>query len=219
MTYYRYSMVSNKTRYYEFFDKKDIPNYSLSCAIRHYFPLSFGHMKAMIGAIIRHHEVKDIYSGYPSVLSREAMELNMRGMANGWIRMFHLTDLKQRDSNVDNEHNKDFNTNLLRSMFEFCLSKGWKPVVVITPFSDILNKYFGDEFITTTLGDMVNKATEGLHVDVLDYRVHPAFQQDYSSFLDGGFRLTKKGSIKFVKLVLNDLNMKGYSLTNSTTGR
>ncbi len=218
VTYYRYSMVSNKTRYYEFLNKKDIPNYSLSCAVRHYFPLSLGRLKAMAGAIVRHHEEKDIYAGYPSSLSREAMELNMQGMANGWIKMFHLADLKQRDSNVDNEHNKDFNTTLLRSMFEFCLSKGWKPVVVITPFSDILNKYFGDEFIATSLGDMISKATDGLNVDVLDYRLHPAFQQDYSSYLDGGFRLNKKGSIKFVKQVLNDLNIKGYSLTNSTIG-
>lgn len=218
VTYYRYSMVSNKTRYYEFLDKKDIPNYSLSCAIRHHFPLSLGRMKAMVGAIVRHHDVKDIYAGYPSVLSREVMELNMQRMANGWIKMFHLSDLKQRNTNMDNEQNKDFNTSLLRSMFEFCLSKGWKPVVVITPFSDILNKYFGDEFIATSLGDMISKATDGLKVDVLDYRLHPAFQQDYSSYLDGGFRLNKKGSIKFVKQVLNDLNIKGYSLTNSTIG-
>lgn len=219
VTFYRYSMTLNKTRYYGFLNKKDIPSFSLLCALRHYFPLSLGCMKALLGTIIRHNEEKGLYSGYPPVLSREAIELNMRAMANGWIKMFHLTDLKQRNTNMDNEHNKDFNTSLLRSMFEFCLSKGWKPIVVITPFSDILNKYFGDEFINTSLGDMVNKATDRLQVDVLDYRVHPAFQQDYTSFLDGGFRLNKKGSIKFVKLVLNDLNTKGYSLTNSTISR
>lgn len=216
VTYYRYSMVSNKARYYEFLNKKDIPNYSLPCALRHYFPLSIGRLKSMIGVIIRGQEVNDIYAGYPTVLSREAMEINMQRMADGWINLFHLKNLKQKDENKENEQNKVSNTKLLRSMLEFCIDKGWKPVVVITPFSEILNNYFGEEFIDSSLGEMVNKASEGLGVDILDYRTHPSFLQDYSSFWDGGFKLNKKGSIRFVKLVLQDLNNRGYNLTNST---
>lgn len=216
VTFYRYSMVSNKTRYYEFLNKKDIPNYSLSSALRHYFPLSIGRLKSMIGTTVRGQEANDIYAGYPSVLSRETIEINMQRMADGWINLFHLKNLEQKDESKENEKNKAFNTNLLRSMFEYCLNKGWKPVVVITPFSDVLNKHFGEEFVASSLGDMVKTANEGLGVELLDYRNHPSFQLDYSSFLDGGFRLNKKGSIKFVKLVLQDLNNRGYNLTNST---
>ena len=218
VTYYRYSMSLNKMRYYDFLIKSDIPDYSLYNAFRHLFPLSSSRLKAMLITILRQEKVKDIYAGYSSYLTREHMELNMKAMANVWINLFHLRDLKQKNSNLNNEQNKVFNTNLLRSMFEMCLSKGWKPVVVITPFSDILNQYFGEEFISASLDDMINKASDGLNVEVIDYRTHPAFQQDYSSFLDGGFRLNQKGSVKFVKVLLNDLNDKGYNLTNKTIG-
>ncbi len=218
VTYYRYSMVTNKLRYYDFLNKNDIPDYSIIKALKHYFPLPLFHLKRMVKSYIKQRELKDIYTNYPSSLSQDMMKKNMKGMANGWISLFNLCDLKQKDNNSNNEQNKNFNTKLLRSMFEFCLSKGWKPIVVITPFSDILNKYFGDEFISFSLGDMVNKASENLDVEILDYRTHPSFQQDYNLYLDGGFRLNLKGSIKFVKLLLQDLNFRGYNLSNSTIG-
>ena len=65
---------------------------------------------------------------------------------------------------------------------------------------------------------MISQARRNLKVEVIDYRMHPEFQQDYGLYLDGGFRLNKRGSEKFVKKLLNDLNAKGYNLTNSSIG-
>lgn len=218
VTYYRYSMVSDKSRYYEFLTKSDIPDYSIVKALRCRFPLSLRRLKSFIAAIVKGQDVKTIYSDYPSQVTQEKMVANMRGMADGWINLFHLKDLQQEDTGVTNLENKTFNTSLLRTMFEYCLNKGWNPVVVIPPFSDILNQYFGEDFIASSLNDMISQARRNLNVEVLDYRMHPAFQQDYGLFLDGGFRLNKRGSEKFVKLVLRDLNTKGYNLTNSSIG-
>lgn len=218
VTYYRYSMVTDKSKYYVFMGRKEIPDYSLIKAIRCYFPLTVDRLKSMIVTFIKGNEIRTIYSSYKSFPTHEAMINNMRGMADGWIKLFRLNDLKRKDDNPVNEENKRFNTQLLRSMFDFCLSKGWNPVVVIPPFSDILNQHFGEEFISNSLYEMISQASKGLQVEVLDYRLHQDFQHDYSSYLDGGFRLNKKGSIKFVKKLINDLNNKGYNLSNETIG-
>lgn len=218
VTYYRYSMVSDKTRYYEFLGKQYIPDYSYARALRNTFPLTMGRMKSMVVSFLKGNEEKTIYSGYTSQLPLQKMEANMKGLADGWIKLFHLKDLKQKDNSIENNKNKDFNTALLRKVFDYCLNRGWKPVVVIPPFSGILNQYFGNEFVSGSLKAMIEESRMDLNIEVLDYRLCPAFQNDYGLYLDGGFRLNKRGSEMFVKMVLNDLNAKGHNLTNSSIG-
>ena len=216
VTYYRYSMVADKDRYYEFLGKEEIPDYSIVKAVRCSFSISPKRIKSLVISFVKGHTVKTIYSDYSSIPSLETMKNNMKEMADGWITLFHLKNLKEKDDSPVNETNKIYNTNVLKSMFEYCLLKGWKPVVVIPPFSDLLNNYFGDEFVSSSLGDMVKNAIGDLDIPLLNYRKHPAFQEDYYSFLDGGFRLNKNGSIKFVKMLLRDLNDKGHHYTNTT---
>ena len=216
VTYYRYSMVSDKARYYEFLDKDDIPDYSIVKAVRSRFFLSPRKIKTLVISLVKGQTAKTIYSDYSTIPSQETMKNNMKGMAEGWISLFNLRDLKQKDDSPVNEENKAFNTMILKSMFEYSLSKGWKPVVVIPPFSALLNNYFGEEFVSNSLGNMVKNAIGDLDIPLLDYRKHPTFQEDYYSFLDGGFRLNKIGSIKFIKMVIRDLDDKGYHLSNAT---
>lgn len=216
VTYYRYSMVVDKARYYEFLEKKDIPDSSIVKYIKSRYPITPIRIKSMAASIIKGQATKTIYSEYTSPLTMEAMKKNMKRMADGWIKLFHLKDLKQKDDSPVNEQNKAFNTNILKTMIGYCMSRGWRPVVVIPPFSDLLNAYFGDEFVSNSLGDMIRNAIGDSDIDLLDYRKHPSFQKDYVSFLDGGFRLNKNGSIKFIKMVLQDLNGKGHHLTNET---
>ena len=216
VTYYRYSMVADKAKYYEFLGKDDIPDYSIVKFIKSRYPITPRRIKSMAASMVKVQRTKSLYSEYASPLPMEAMKKNMKGMVDGWIKLFHLKDLKRKDDNPVNEANKSFNTKMLRLMFEYCLTKGWKPVVVIPPFSDLLNAYFGDEFVSSSLGDMINNAIGDFDISLIDYRKHPSFQEDYASFLDGGFRLNKNGSIKFIKMVLHDLNGKGQHLTNET---
>ena len=219
VTYFRYDMVSDKTNYYSFLSRKEIPSYSISDIIKSVFPLYGKKLKKAKRILLDVAEKSDIYEKATAFLSKEEAENNMKGMADCWIRLFNLQNLKNADQNDTNSYNQNVNTSLLKSMFLFCHEMSWHPVVVIPPFSSELNQFFGDDFINSSLYGMIKDAKEGMDVPLLDYRNDKSFQQQYSLFIDGGFRLSKYGSIKLIRMVLDDLTLLGYNLTNKVIGR
>jgi len=216
--FYRYDMVNDKTKYYDIFNRDEIPNYSVLSFIRSKLLLSLSKVKSMISVWIKMNEKQDVTDGYPSYISSEQREKNMKSMADCWIKLFNLKNLKEEDHSAVNFANKQYNTKLLRSMLEYCIENNWKPVITIPPFSKDLNSHFGDSFINSVLMDMINEAKDGMDIPVMDYRTSPDFQSDYTSFVDGGFRLSKSGSKKFTKKLFSDLNSIGYCLNNKTIG-
>lgn len=216
--FYRYSMVKDKTKYYKFLKSDELPEFSLFEYVKNKIPLNFAKFKSMISSMVKMNEKYDIVDGYPSSLSTELRERNMKSMADGWMKLFNLPNLKENNDNPANISNKQFNTDLLKSMLVYCFENNLKPVITIPPFSKDLNNYFSDAFVQDVLLDMIDKAKEGMDVPVLNYRTSSQFQLDYSSFVDGGFRLSKSGSMKFSRILFNDLNSLGYCLNNRTIG-
>lgn len=219
VTFYRYDMVSDRTHYYTFLNRNEIPMFSIKDKLQCLFPLHGKRIKRVL-RILKDEPVRNgIYGNLHSSVSKEDAEKNMKGMAEGWISLFHLENLKQADKHEMNLCNQNRNTSLLRSMFQFCYERSWHPIVVIPPFSSELNQYFGDDFIDCSLFKMIGEAIDGMDVPVLDYRTNKSFQQQDSLFIDGGFRLSKYGSTKFIRMILNDLSSLGYNLTNGTIGK
>lgn len=214
---YRYKMVTDKQKYYQFLKSYELPNYSLSDATNRIFSRDIG-MKQKLKRIIKDTDLLyDVVENYPPVCSEEEKKKNMAGMANGWVKLFNLNDLKSPNINSENQSNLEFNANLLKSMVEFCIEKKWKPIFVITPFSSELNQYFGYEFVQTVLYKLMQPAREKYNVPVFDYRTHESFQNDDASYIDGGFRLSKYGSKKFIKLLFRDMEKDTYN--NSKIGK
>lgn len=208
---YRYQMVANKQKYYSFLKMSELPSYSITDVYHKLFMGTVG-MKQKIKRIMKDTELHDdVVESYPPVCSEEEKKKNMAGMANGWIKLFHLDDLKTSSINSENQTNMEFNANLLKSMVEFCVEKKWKPVFVITPFSAELNQYFGGEFVQAILYKLMEPAREKYNVPVYDYRTHKSFQNDDASYIDGGFRMSKYGSKKFLRLLFRDLDKETYN--------
>lgn len=214
---YRFKMVVNKERYFNFLKSSELPSYSLSDACYRYFLRIFG-MKQKIKRIIKDNDVlNDVAEIYPPICLKREKKRNMEGMANGWIRLFRLEDLKSPNINSENIYNLEFNANLLTNMVEFCIERKWKPVFVITPFSAELNQYFGEKFVQAVLYKLMEPAREKYNVPVFDYRTHESFQKDDASYIDGGFRMSKYGSKKFMKLLFRDMDKNIYN--NSKIGK
>ena len=205
VSFYRYSMTSNKGLYYTFMIRCDIPAYNILEALNYYFPIRLGTLKRIKSLVKDADEYSDVIEKFPPTCSDAMAVLNMKAMAEGWCRMFRLKNLKESSNDGVNMVNQEYNANLLKSMVLFCKEHKWKPVFVITPFSAELNQYFSDEFVNSALYKMMEPSVQEYKVPIYDYRKCESFQHDKASFLDGVFRLSKFGCRKFMRHLLNDL--------------
>lgn len=160
--------------------------------------------------------ISDVVQKIKPAYTAEQRNAAMKGMADGWIRLFKLVNLRDIDFTDEMQNRIRKNTETLRSMIEYSKSKGWRPVVVVIPHSALLNSYFSDAFVESSLKRIAVDATKGLNVPFFDYRKHKDYQYNPSMFLDGGFRMSKIGSNHFTRIVLDDLNRIGYNLNNKT---
>ncbi len=214
-------VVFNYRQYFHVLDNKRLPKklvHSIKYRLGYYLPLA-QNIKRAIRIFFDVPLIKDVVERYPAFCPALQAQKNMKGMAQGWIRLFHLPDLKQAD--LSEENNKRINTNAttLTEMITYSRKMGWNPIIVIVPSSAELNKYFSDQFIENTLLKMVNEVREVTDVSVFDYRKEGTFQHDSSLFVDGGFRMSKYGSLKFIRRLISDLNKEGYNLSNKNISK
>ncbi len=217
VSYYRYKFVVDKSNYYGFLGKNEIPCYSFTDYLKYHFPLCGRRIKKVFRIFIDKSKNNSIYSG--PYITEEQSQKNMKSVAECWISLFRLKDMKQADKSEDNEENLQYNIEVLHSMFDFCLEKGWHPIVVIPPFSASLNNYFGEDFIEHSMNRLIKGAIGNKDIPVLNYRTSKEFQNQISFFEDGGFKLNKCGSMNFLKILMKELSSHGYILNNSTIGK
>ena len=206
--FFRYSMSHNEADYYKLLPLSDIPNHSPLKAFKYYLvirPNKHG-IKNCIRAFIDTPVTKRLSERYPEYYNLDFAEKQMKGMADGWINLFHLNDLKRKTENKENDRNLEYNTRVLLDICTKLKQRKAKVYFVIPPFSRILNQYFGDEFITSGLYKMIGSIPKELYQEVLDLRKGTDYQNDFSCFYDGGFRLSKRGSQKFLKQIFMRLS-------------
>lgn len=213
VTFYRYRMTTDKSKYYRIFKPKELPDYSFLNNIKRVISLTNIKNRLKV-ALLGNPNTDYCIAPEEGCASREKRDYYLKSLVNGWIDLFGLQDLKEKDVSAKNQANMDFNTELLVSMVEFCLQHNWKPVLVITPFSHLLNEYFGKDFLDNSIRSMLGKVAAMYNIPYLDYQNTPEFQLDYSAYSDGGFRMSRYGSRKFTKLLLGDLNKLGHKLNN-----
>lgn len=217
VAYYRYSMVVNKDLYYKLLNKAEIPSYSTKAAIRHRLPIMPKTWRRIKSLIKDADEITDIVENFPLTCSEAKAQTNMKSMVDGWINLFKLNNLKEPTERKFNLDNQEFNAELLKNMIAYCKNRKWNSVFVITPFSAELNQYFDEPFVQSALYKLMEPSVKEFNVPICDYRTHEAFQHDKASFIDGGFRMSKYGSKKFMRLLLSDI--KGQTYTNENLRR
>lgn len=201
--YYSYDQ-SPKYNSYQLLSYDEIPNFSRKQKLKYKFPLVFdGNLKQNI----KHTLVDDIYvktidEFYPSTITVVQAERNMKGMAEGWKKLFHIENLKEKSTNEENEKNLEHNAHVVTDMIRICSEHGVTPVFVMTPISKYLNQYFGDDFLNNGIMKMVDMTDPEHKVLFLDYRKDSFFQNNISLFADGGFRINYEGSRIFCKMVM-----------------
>ena len=152
---------------------------------------------------------------YQSYWARTAQDASLpeaqraaKERADGWRRQFALADMENPRS-AEHLHPVFQQTQaLVRAMISFCQTRGWRPVIVIPPLSDVMKKEFSREFMRAVLYDNVREAnTAG--IPILDYLYDERFD-DYHLYGNADF-LNKDGRRLFTQTVLHDLEKMAES--------
>lgn len=158
----------------------------------------------------------DLKNNGDTILSEGKAVANMTSLVAVWMKLFHLSDLTNARLSDVNKQSLEDNEKLLSDLVSYCKSKSWQPVFVVTPFSKYLNSLFSEEFTEAILTSSIYRVSQQQGILVFDYQRAKTFQDDLSLYVDGGFRLSKRGSAKFIKMLFADMTKQGIKADNST---
>lgn len=205
--------------YYKLFGFREVSNslkYNIRYWLKYLFPIGAKNMKKFGRILFDVALVNNVVDGHPVSVSDNEARQNMMNMANGWISMFHLKDLKATELPDEIQRRLTENARTLKAIIDYCLQKKWQPVVVVPPVSSELNKHFSNAFIEKVLINIVSNCTKGKNVPVYNFLKSEVFQYNWALFCDGGFRLNRYGSKKFVRHLFRKMNTTGIIANNST---
>lgn len=203
--YYTYKASPQYNSYF-LLSHKEIPNFKLSRYLSYRLPLlsDFKQIFRSLKFLLSEQEMS-LDALFPPSVSEEVAKMNMKGMAEGWMHLFRLPNLRERNQDALNERALKENTNDLKVMIDDCIQHEIVPVIVITPFAKELTNYFGKAFLDNGMYKLIQDAVGTHQVRVLDYLYDADFQDNRSLFVDGGFRLNNAGSSLLCKKVMKEL--------------
>lgn len=203
--YYTYKASPQYNSYF-LLSHKEIPNFKLSRYLSYRLPLlsDFKQIFRSLKFLLSEQEMS-LDALFPPSVSEEVAKMNMKGMAEGWMHLFRLPNLREKNQDALNERALKENTNDLKSMIDDCIQHEIVPVIVITPFAKELTNYFGKAFLDNGMYKLIQDAVGTHQVRVLDYLYDADYQNNRSLFADGGFRLNNAGSSLLCKKVMKEL--------------
>ena len=203
--YYTYKASPQYNSYF-LLSHKEIPNFKLSRYLSYRLPLlsDFKQIFRSLKFLLSEQEMS-LDALFPPSVSEEVAKMNMKGMAEGWMHLFRLPNLREKNQDALNERALKENTNDLKVMIDDCIQHEIVPVIVITPFARELTNYFGKAFLDNGMYKLIQDAVGTHQVRVLDYLYDADYQNNRSLFADGGFRLNNAGSSLLCKKVMKEL--------------
>lgn len=203
--YYTYKASPQYNSYF-LLNHKEIPNFKLSRYLSYRLPLlsDFKQIFRSLKFLLSEQEMS-LDALFPPSVSEEVAKMNMKGLAEGWMHLFRLPNLREKNQDALNERALKENANDLKSMIDDCIQHEIVPVIVITPFAKELTNYFGKAFLDNGMYKLIQDAVGTHQVRVLDYLCDADFQDNRSLFADGGFRLNNAGSSLLCKKVMKEL--------------
>lgn len=215
-TLYHWGQLNEGLKHYGFMPRKYKKDWKLKDFIKYHLPL-FPLDARRAARIMRDSKpMDDIVNLYPSrVYTKEEVEKKAQCMVDTWKRLFQLNDLKTAVSNEKNLNEVNTNKKYVEQMMDYCHECHFVPIIVIPPFVKQLNDYFSSDFISSTLGSVLDSA-KSKNVKIYDFRTEPCFQENTGLYADGFFCLNKYGSEKFVKMLLSRMKEDGIVIDNNT---
>ena len=149
--YYTYKASPQYNSYF-LLSHKEIPNFKLSRYLSYRLPLlsDFKQIFRSLKFLLSEQEMS-LDALFPPSVSEEVAKMNMKGMAEGWMHLFRLPNLREKNQDALNERALKENATDLKSMIDDCIQHEIVPVIVIPPFAKELTNYFGKAFLDNGL--------------------------------------------------------------------
>lgn len=207
-----------KFRYQKAFPK--VQKYPLKFAtkIKAAFPILF-HPKQIRYILRDDLKLADFYAKYPTYMDVKCSEREMDSLVECWKSLFRLADMKQLNFSEINKQTVRLNETILKEIIDFCKENGFRPILVVPPFSKCLNQHFSSEFKNVVVHEKLLAISNEMQIPYLNYQDDADYQYHYELFCDGGFRLNKRGSKYFICRLARDLQKFGINISNKTVGR
>lgn len=131
------------------------------------------------------------------------LEADAKRWIDGWKRQFGISDF-DAPLTKGNEEGRAYRINLMQTLIDFCMERGYKPVYVIPPVTEHLAKYYTPKFEETYIYGYLQAVNRD--VLTLDYSKDDDFRKNENLFFNSFF-LNKQGRQIFTRRVLNDLGL------------
>lgn len=149
-------------------------------------------------------EIKHLFKNKENnKMNEKEMQADAEKFMSGWMFEFSIIDFKN-ELILKNKDAYDDSAKILSNIIEFCLARNFKPVLILPPVSKYLSEKFTPEMLQLFVYDFVRKANKK-SIIFLDYWNDSEFSNN--AYYRNSFFLNYKGSKKFTKKVLKDLNM------------
>lgn len=136
-------------------------------------------------------------------LSEKQVDEAAQMRCNDWVKEFHLKDTQSDIIPLELENKMAESRHILTDIIDFCLSNGFRPVLVVTPVSGIMNSHLSDAFMKKVLYDNIEMANKR-NVPVLDYMRDERFAEaDF--YCNSADLLNLKGRRLFTKVAVKDI--------------
>lgn len=151
---------------------------------------------------LKNKKIEKIYIKYPSDLSKEEKEKK--------AILVSLGHLGINDKRFIND--KSIGILQLKNILKFCEEKGFKPILITTPFTYYYNDQIGEKNYQERIYDNIKEIEKQMNKKYLylDYSHDKRFENNLEYFLDGD-HLNQKGAEYFTEILLNDIKSHGYS--------
>lgn len=146
---------------------------------------------------------KEYYTLKENSLDIEGVESAAIARGNDWCNEFNLKDTVNPVEDSSHENTFKQTRQILSDMIDYCLGKGLKPILLVTPVSEQLEKKLSNDFIESVLIKNIEKAnTHG--VPFLNYFRDERFS-DYRLYHNNADFLNSNGRSLFTSVVLSDI--------------
>lgn len=199
---YRQKNRATHAKYYSFLAKEDIVGYS---AWEKFCNITF----PVIDPRRWRYILKDVKKDNRLKLTSNPMsdKEQLEKDANMWINIWNKEfDITLPDPTLSEENQSEIQNNIrvLRDMLEYCVSKGFKPVLAIFPVTDYLLSKFTDLFIENHIIKYLFEANTA-NAPLLNHLKDERFTE--SSLYINSFFMNKTGRNLLTQQVLKDLNL------------
>lgn len=191
------------------FIRKDIlgKEYSfLQYLLQSYFPLfipSLHNFKQIVKKILTYKFENEYTVLQSNQLSYEQTIALAKCRCQDWIKEFGLKDTQSPNlpKKLYNEFKKS--SALLESIIDYCINEGLRPVLVLTPVSECMNRCLSDEFLQEVLYNNIAIANKH-NIPVLDYMKDNRFQT-FDLYSNNADFLNARGRKLFSKVLVDDI--------------